>query len=94
MSRNYSPEFKKDAIKYVRTHTELTYKEASANLGIPQETLYGWIKAERKREDPESYTEDGKQSEMEKENIRLRRELKDAKDAIEILKKAIGILGE
>ena len=33
-------------------------------------------------------------SDLEKENLRLQRELRDAKDALEILKKAISILGD
>ena len=34
------------------------------------------------------------ESDEEKENIRLRRELRDTKDALEVLKKAISILGK
>ena len=34
------------------------------------------------------------QSDVAKENARLKRELRDTKDALEILKKAISILGE
>ena len=46
------------------------------------------------REDPDdSFRGTGNySSEAEKENARLRKENKDLKDAIEILKKAIGIL--
>ena len=42
--RTYSTEFKQDAIRYVETHPELTMKIAADNLGVPKDTLYGWIK--------------------------------------------------
>ena len=45
MSKTYSTEFKQDAIRYVETHPELTMKIAADNLGVPKDTLYGWIKA-------------------------------------------------
>ena len=50
MSRTYTQDFQKDALSYVRSHRELTLTEAAANLGIPKGTLYGWVKAERRRE--------------------------------------------
>ena len=34
------------------------------------------------------------ENELQRENTRLKQELRDAKDALEILKKAIGILGD
>lgn len=94
MSRNYSSDFKKDAVRYVKDHPELTHHEAAENLGVPYHTLYGWVKYERKKKQPEAYDERGKLSDLEKENLRLQRELRDAKDALEILKKAISILGD
>lgn len=94
MARTYTEEFKKDAVRYTLEHPELTNREAAKNLGIPYDTLYGWISRYRRKERPEAYDEAGRQTEEEKETIRLRRELRDAKDALEILKKAISILGD
>ena len=94
MARKYSEEFKKDAVRYVKIHKELSTKEAAKNLGIPKDTLYDWIKSDRAEKNPDGYTETGNQTELEKENLRLKRELRDAEDALEILKKAIGILGD
>lgn len=94
MSKHYSKEFKKDAIQYIKDHPRMDKKEAAKNLGIPYDTLYGWYKQARRENRPEAYDESGRQTEEEKEIIRLRRELRDAKDALEILKKAIGILGD
>jgi len=69
-------------------------KEAAKNLGVPYDTYYGWIQSKRREETPEAFDASGNLSDIEKENLRLQRELRDAKDALEILKKAIGILGK
>ena len=93
MARQYSEEFKKDSVQYLKDHPDMDKQEAAKNLGIPYNTLYGWYKSDRRENRPDAYDEKGHQSEEEKEIIRLRRELRDAKDALEILKKAISILG-
>jgi len=94
MPRKYSDEFKKDAVQYLKDHPKMDKREAAKNLGMPYDTLYGWYKADRRKDNPDAYDEAGRQTEEEKEIIRLRRELRDAKDALEILKKAISILGD
>lgn len=95
MAKTYTPEFRKDAVRYTKEHKELTNREAAANLGVPYHTLYGWIKEDRRASNPQAYDEQtGNLTDLEKENLRLQRELRDAKDALEILKKAISILGE
>ena len=94
MGRKYSDEFKRDALQYMRDHPKMGKEEVARNLGVPYDTLYGWYKRNRKVDRPDAYDENGRQTETEKELIRLRRELRDAKDALEILKKAIGILGD
>ena len=94
MARHYTDEFKKDAVQYLKDHPDMDKREAARNLGIPYDTLYGWYKIDRREHNPNAYDESGKQTEEEKEIIRLRRELRDAKDALEILKKAISILGD
>lgn len=93
--RRYTPDFKKDAVDYVETHPDMTIQAASEYLDVPKETLYGWVKAYRRSlraSAGESLT--GNLTEEEKEIIRLKRELKDTQDALEILKKAISILGD
>ena len=61
---------------------------------MPYNTLYAWYKKDRIENNPNGYDEKGNQTDAEKEVIRLRRELRDAQDALEILKKAISILGD
>ncbi|MCF0230446.1 MAG: transposase [Parasporobacterium sp.] len=94
MSRKYSNEFKRDAVQYLKDHPDMDKRTASKHLGVPYETLYGWYKLYRRENNPDAYDEQGKLTDAEKEVIRLRRELRDAQDALEILKKAISILGD
>ena len=78
----YSKQFKEDAVRYRKDHPELTVQKAAENLGISESALKNWMKAG-------NYSSD-----EAKEIARLKRELRDTKDALEILKKAIGILGK
>lgn len=87
--KTYTDDIKRDALDYVKKHPDLSYKAVAERLGIPKETLYGWIKKERRKSDP-SFTGNSFSdplTETEKENIRLKRELRDAEDVLEILKK-------
>lgn len=91
--RTFSQEFKDDAVAYVkRTGNSVT--SCAKELGVSQSLLSKWVK---------DFDETGKvnhrgtgnfQSDEAKENARLKKELRDAKDAIEVLKKAMGILSE
>lgn len=93
--RTYSTEFKQDAIQYIETHSELTMQAVADNLGVPKDTLYGWIKAHRRKlRAGDNEPIKGNLTDEEKEIIRLKRELKDTQDALDILKKAISILGD
>ena len=84
MATQYSEEFKKDAVKYWEEHKDLGINACAKNLGISNESNEGNIPT-RGRGNYES--------DAAKENARLKKELRDAQDALEILKKAIGILG-
>lgn len=93
--RRYTAEFKTDAVNYVESHPDMSMQDAADNLGMPKETLYGWVKAyRRKLRAGEGKPIKGNLTDEEKEIIRLKRELKDTQDALEILKKAISILGD
>lgn len=90
----YSQQFKEDAIRYKEDHPELTIRKAADNLGISESALKSWIRAAKKNEGSVPTRGTGNYSSDEaKEIARLQRELRDTKDALEILKKAIGILG-
>lgn len=91
----YSKQFKEDAVRYRKDHPELTVQKAAENLGISESALKNWMKAARKNEGSVPTRGTGNYSSDEaKEIARLKRELRDTKDALEILKKAIGILGK
>ena len=66
MARYYSQEFKQDALQYKKDHPELDNHQIADYLGVPYGTLYGWIKLERKRENPDAYDESGRQTDEEK----------------------------
>ena len=95
MARKYSDEFKRNALKYLEEHSDLDKRVCAEYLGVPYDTLYGWYKKARRNHDPDlASVPDGKMTEEEKEILRLKRELRDTQDALEVLKKAISILGD
>lgn len=85
MPKQYSNEFKQDAVQYVQDHPELSVRQCAENLGINMNTLSGWIRKVRLGE--EFRGQGNYSSDAEKEIARLKRELRDATDALEILKK-------
>lgn len=84
----------KNAVNYCLTHPELSRKECAKNLGIGDSTLYRWKQEAKANNNQATFKGSGNLTEAELENRRLKRELKDTQDALEILKKAISILGE
>jgi len=92
--RKYDKEFKLDSVKYCADHPELSQAEAAVNLGIPEQTLNRWL-VNSKNQGEDAFRGSGNfASDKDKEIARLQRELRNANDAISILKKAISILGE
>ena len=89
MSQSYTPEFKK---KIVRLHEEegRTYKTITAEYGVSKASISKWCSELREecqkqaQTNPESPTE----IDLMKENLRLRKELEEAKKENLFLKKA------
>lgn len=84
---SYDKEFKEQAVQYYLDNKDhMTMNEISKNLGIGASTLHKWIKL---------FTETGEfgrgsgnfTSDKDKEIARLKRQLRDAEGAIEVLKK-------
>ena len=96
MSRpQYDQEFKENAVRYFQEHEELSLKRASANLGISCSALSSWVKmAEENKGEVPTRGSGNYSSDEAKEIARLKKELRDTQDALEILKKAIGIVGK
>ena len=91
---SYDKEFKEQAVQYYLDNKDhMTMNVISKNLGIGASTLHKWIKL---------FTETGEfgrgsgnfASDKDKEIARLKRQLRDAEGAIEVLKKSIGILSK
>lgn len=92
MATQYTTQFKQDAVNYVHDHPELSVRQCADNLGVNPHTLHGWL---RKVRDGEEFRGQGNYaSDKDKEIARLKRELRDATDALEILKKTLKILNE
>lgn len=92
---SFTDEFKLGVIEYVLAHPEESKLSISKKFGIGDSTIHAWLK---------KYNEQGNtivsrgsgnfSSDEAKENARLRKELKDTQDALDVLKKAIGIVGK
>ena len=91
--RKYDQQFKDDAVRLL-INGEKTIKEVSDSLGVDRSCLARWRNqylegATGEREKPMEAGQSA--SELEKENRRLRKELAEAVQHREILKKAVGI---
>ncbi len=95
MSKQYTKQFKEDAVRYLQDHADIGLGGCAKNLGVSKSALSAWSKAARANKGEIPTRGSGNyDSDEAKENARLRRELRDAQDALDILKKAISILGK
>ena len=95
--KQFSKEFKLNAVNYVKEHPDLTQTECAKNLGIGLSTLQRWMFQFRQADGSPDAAFRGSgnlASDEQKEIARLRRQLRDTQDALDVLKKAIGILGK
>ncbi len=93
MAKQYDKQFKLDAVQYYQDHKDLGLVGCASNLGISQQSLSRWKKELKDSGDIECRGSGNYSSDEEKEMARLKRELRDTRDALDVLKKAIGILG-
>ena len=89
MARQHDKQFKLDAIQYYEDHKDLGVRGCAENLGIGYSTLTKWLKDFRESGDISVRGSGNYASDEQKEIARLRRELRDAQDALDVLKKAI-----
>ena len=89
MPQSYAPEFRK---KIVRLHEEegRTYKSITSEYGVSKATISKWCKEFSQECQKKAITNPESPNEMElmKENLRLRKELEEAKKETLFLKKA------
>jgi len=88
-NRQYTDEFKVEA---VRLGESIGGNQAAKRLGIPESSLWNWVKLNRtgklKAAEGSAVGVKRSVSELEAENARLRRELTSTKLDLEIVKKA------
>jgi transposase len=85
-SSTYPAEFRREAVRLV-LHTDKTTAQVAKDLGISDQTLGNWVRAERAG--IARAAEPGALSESEREELRrLRREVHELRTEREILRKA------
>jgi len=94
MAKSKGQSFKQDAVQYYQNHKELGVRGCAQNLGIGYSTLAKWIKEFKESGDVSFRGSGNYASDEQKEIARLKRELRDTQDALDVLKKAIGIVGK
>lgn len=91
--KQHDKQFKLDAVKYRKEHPDLTQEECAKNLGIGLSTLARWESQFRDcNGDIPTRGSGNYATDEQKEIARLKRELRDTQDALDVLKKAISIL--
>ena len=95
MAKQHDQQFKEQAVRYYLDHKDLGLRGCAENLDVGYSTLGKWLRDYNTNDETIPTRGSGNYaSDIEKENARLRRELRDTKDALDILKKAISILGK
>ena len=93
MGQRFDKDFKYSAVKYYMEHRDLGLVNCARNIGISQQSL---SRSKKELQDTGEIVCRGSgnyASDAEKENAGLKKKLRDTEEALEILKKAIGILG-
>ena len=85
-SNRYDDEFKAHAVSMV-VEKGRPISAVAADLGVSQPALRRWIKLSTGPEDPDAK----RIAELEAQNKALKKELSDAKDTVEVLKKSVAI---
>ena len=94
-SKQHDKQFKQNAVQYVKEHPDLSLEECAKNLGIGLSTLSCWRQQFEANDGDIPVRGSGNYaSDEQKEIARLKRELRDTQDALDVLKKAISILGK
>ena len=94
MATKRDKQYKLDAVQYYLDHKDLGVRGCAENLDVGYSTLSRWLKNFRESGDIPVRRSGNYASDEQKEIARLRRELRDAQDALDVLKKAINILGK
>lgn len=94
LKKKFTQEFKQQAVEHYE-RSQQSVKEVARTLGVGKSTLDRWISQAKENDGKVHHRGSGNYSSDEaKEIAKLRKELKDTQDALEILKKAISILND
>jgi transposase-like protein len=88
--KRFNEEFQRDAVRMLESG-ERTAKQLSQELGVSEWSLKRWTKLHGRTGQTKERAQD---SALELENAKLRRELETVSRQRDILKKALGILGQ
>ena len=100
-TRILDKQFKLDAVQYRKDHPELTFEQVAKNLGVSNSSIHRWCKQfsdtknknETKDERRDLFRGSGNfSSDDAKELARLKKENRELKNTVEILKKAMSIV--
>ena len=94
MAKQHDKQFKRDAVQEYFGYKGLGVRSCAQNLGIGDSTLTKQRKDVQESGDIPVRGSGNYASDEQKEIARLKRELRDAQDALDVLKKAISILGK
>ena len=87
--RTFTTEFKREAVRLAQTSGK-SVSQVARDLGIADSTLFHWCQ-QLTEKGPEAFPGSGHQTALEEENRRLRRELEQARQERDILKKTVAI---
>ena len=86
LSKVYDPSYKIEICKQVESGSA-TVAEISKETGISENTIYGWVRRYRKNQE-KPFVGSGRILPENEDMVKLKRENKDLREEIEILKKA------
>ena len=90
----FTDEFKQGVVDYVLQHPDESKVAIAKHFGVGDSTVHKRLKDAKNNKGTINSRGSGNYSSDEaKEIAKLKKELKDTKDALDVLKKAIGILG-
>jgi transposase len=90
--KQYNAEFKQDAVDYYHSSGK-SLEQVAGDLKVSKSALSKWVANAKTNSGSVNHRGSGNySSDADKEIARLKKELKDSKDALDILKKAISIL--
>lgn len=93
-NKAYDKEFREEILRYCADHPDLTDVAVGKQFGVHPTTIGGWKKKLKEQGKVIVRGSGNYESDEAKEIARLRKEVRDYKDALEVLKKAISILGQ